>query len=99
MRACQRGKAFNYMAAIDINEEEAQNGKIPAELQLKHVRTQKFIEANVPQEISIPQAYVSTIQYAKSLSYEIERYDEIEVYGEAFKDADLYRFKLLIPIK
>lgn len=93
------GKQFNYMAAIGISEEEAQSGKIPAEFQLKHIRNQKFIEANVPQEISIPQAYVSTVQYAKSLSYEIERYDEIEVYGEAFKDADLYRFKLLVPIK
>lgn len=38
-------------------------------------------------------------KYAKSLSYKIEDYDEIEVYGEEFKDADLYRFRLWVPIK
>ena len=31
--------------------------------------------------------------------YSLDKYDEIEVYEEVFRDPDFHPFKLLIPIK
>ncbi|MGF7141769.1 hypothetical protein HNQ56_000179 [Anaerotaenia torta] len=47
----------------------------------------------------MPDAYAGTIGYAKSLGYEIEDYDNIEVYEEVFKDPAFHSFQLLIPVK
>ncbi len=86
---------FTYMAAIGVDQVE----EVPFGMSVKKIRAQKFFQASVPQEISIPEAYTSAIHYAQSLSYHIDDYSEIEVYADSFEDPDISRFKLLIPIK
>ena len=58
-----------------------------------------YIQAEVPEDIKTPDAYTKTFEYAKQNGYELDNYDEIEVYEEIFKDPDYNAFKLLIPIK
>lgn len=88
-------KEFSYMAAIGISE----GMSYPLGLVPKKIRTQKFLIANVPNDVSIPQAYTCAVQYARSISYENAQYDEIEFYGSLLGNENLDRFQLLIPIR
>ncbi len=91
---CDNGR-FRYIASIGVSEAaEAPPGMIK-----RYVREQDFLQANVPDSISTPDAYAGTVGYAKSLGYEIDSYDTIEVYEELFQDPDVNSFKLLIPVK
>lgn len=87
-------KEFSYIAAVGINE----GMSFPPGLVLKKIQTQKYLVANVPHDVSIPQAYTCAVQYARSISYEIDQYDEIEFYGSLLGNENLDRFQLLIPI-
>ncbi|MGE5678868.1 MAG: AraC family transcriptional regulator, partial [Pseudomonadota bacterium] len=89
------GGSFNYMAGIGVDPE----AEPPQGMSRRLVRKQSFFQACVPEDISIPDAYSGTTGYAKSLGYELEDYDNIEVYEETFQDPDISSFKLLIPIK
>lgn len=91
---CSNGQ-FKYMAAIGVDSAN----DIPLGMSKRIIRTQKFFNASVPEFISVPDAYTSAVNYAKSLEYEIQDYDDIEVYEEAFQDPDIYSFKLWIPIR
>lgn len=91
---CYNGQ-FKYMAAIGVNCAD----EVPLGMSKRTIRTQNFFQACVPEFVNTPDAYTSTIDYAKSLEYEIENYDDIEVYEEIFQDPDIHSFKLLIPIK
>lgn len=86
---------FKYMAAIGVSHDAV----VAPGMVKRLIRTQKFIQASVPESIATPDAYAGTIGYAKSLGYELDSYDNIEVYDEVFHDPDIYSFKLLIPIK
>lgn len=86
---------FKYMAAVGVNSAI----ELPKDMIRRSVRAQSFFQATVPASISIPDAYSATIGYAKSLGFEIEDYDNIEVYDEIFKDPAFYSFQLLIPVK
>lgn len=86
---------FKYMAAIGVNSTD----KVPQGMSIRRIRSQTFLQARVPVAVSIPDAYTGTIGYAKSLGYEVEEYDNIEVYDQNFQDPDYNSFKLLIPIK
>lgn len=86
---------FKYMAAIGVYS----SGEVPSGMSKRLIRAQSFFQASVPDFISIPDAYSGTIGYAKSLGYELDDYDNIEVYEEIFQDPDVNSFKLLIPIK
>ncbi|BBF43405.1 transcriptional regulator, AraC family [Lachnospiraceae bacterium KM106-2] len=88
-------ESFVYMAAVKV--EKVKN--VPEGMTIRNIRSQKFFEASVPDRISTPDAYTSASLYAKSLSYEIDEYDDLEVYEDNFRDPDVHRFKLLIPIK
>lgn len=91
---CKNGK-FKYMAAIGIEF----LSRVPCGMVKRVIRAQKFFEACVPEFINTPDAYTSAADYAKSLGYEVENYDDIEIYEDSFKDPDVNNFKLLIPIK
>lgn len=91
---CDNGK-FRYMAAIGVEAGD----KVPLGMSKRVIRTQNFFMACVPEVINTPDAYTSATLYARSLEYEIDDYDDIEVYGEIFQDPDIHSFKLLIPIK
>lgn len=91
---CHDGQ-FKYMAAIGVDSV----GKIPLGMSKRIIKAQKFFIASVPEAISTPDAYTSATLYAKSLGYEIEDYDDLEVYDENFQDPDIHSFKLFIPIK
>ncbi len=86
---------LKYMAAIGVDSTD----KIPSGMSARRIRSQTFLQARVPVTVSIPDAYTGTIGYAKSLGYEVDEYDNIEVYGQNFQDPDYNSFKLLIPIK
>lgn len=86
---------FRYLAAVGVNRTE----EIPPGMVKYSTKSQTYLQANVPDFISVPDAYSGTIGYAKSLGYEIEDYDNIEVYEEAFRDPAFHSFQLLIPIK
>lgn len=86
---------FVYMAAVGVEHTEY----IPKGMKLRTIGPQKFFQAQVPQRITTPEAYISTRNYAKSLGFVIECHDELEVYEERFQDPDSNRFRLLIPIK
>jgi AraC family transcriptional regulator len=86
---------FNYMAAIGVNGA----AEAPLGMTKRLIRAQSFFQASVPEFISTPDAYIGTIGYAKSLGYDIEDYDNIEVYDEIFQDPAIHSFRLLIPIK
>ncbi len=89
------GDRFRYMASIGVSEAtEAPPGMIK-----RYIREQDYFEACVPDSISTPDAYAGTTGYAKSLGYEIDSYDTIEVYVEFFQDPEFNSFKLLIPVK
>lgn len=88
-------KHFKYMAAVRVNKID----KIPQDMVIRSIKPQRFFLASVPASISVPDAYSAATGYAKSLGYEIEDYDNIEVYEEAFQDPAFYSFELLIPIK
>jgi AraC family transcriptional regulator len=86
---------IRYIASIGVGEAaEAPPGMIK-----RYVREQDFVKANVPDSISTPDAYAGTVGFAKSLGYEIDTYDTIEVYEEFFQDPEFNSFKLLIPVK
>jgi AraC family transcriptional regulator len=86
---------FKYLAAIRVNSTQ----EIPLGMVSRRVLERIFLQADVPEFISVPDAYAGTIGYAKSLGYEIEAYDDIEVYEEVFKDPAFHSFQLLIPVK
>ena len=86
---------FRYMAAIKVKS----IGVIPAGMVSRSLQEKTYLQAEVPDFISVPDAYAGTIGYAKSLGYEIEDYDNIEVYEEEFKDPAFHGFGLLIPVK
>lgn len=88
-------KEFSYIAAVGMNKGMV----LPPGLEIKKIRTQKYLLANVPHDVSIPQAYTCAVQYARSISYELDQNDEIEVYGEFLGNENLERFQLLIPIR
>ncbi len=88
-------KNFKYMAAIGVNSTD----KVPQGMSIRRIRSQTFLQAWVPGAVSIPDAYTGTVGYAKSLGYEVEDYDNIEMYDQNFQDPDYNSFKLLIPIK
>lgn len=84
-----------YMAAVGVKEVV----EVPKGMTVRKVKAHKYFQAIVPQEISTPDAYSGTEAYAKSLAYEIDEYDEIEVYEDSFQDPEIHRFKLFIPLK
>lgn len=86
---------FRYLAGIRVNC----IGVIPSGMVRRIVEEKTYLQADVPDFISVPDAYAGTIGYAKSLGYEIEDYDNIEVYEEVFKDPAFHSFQLLIPVK
>jgi AraC family transcriptional regulator len=86
---------FRYMAAIGVDSSD----EAASDMSVRRIRSQTFLQACVPEAVSIPDAYSGTIGYAKSLGYEVEEYDYIEVYEESFQNPDVNSFKLLIPIK
>ena len=86
---------FVYMAAVGVQNPE----DIPSGMVKRTIRAQKFFEANVPEQISTPDAYTGSVDYAKSLAFHIEDYDDLEVYENTFQDPDYHRYKLLIPIE
>ncbi len=86
---------FKYMAAIGVNNVV----EAPLGMKKRFIRAQRFFQASVPDFISTPDAYSGTIGYARSLGYDIEDYDNIEVYQDTFQDPAVHSFKLLIPIK
>lgn len=86
---------FTYMAAVKVANQE----QVPEGMVLRKIRPQKFFQAFVPESVSIPDAYTTTTNYAKSLTYTLDEYDNIEVYEERFQDPDTHSFQLLVPIK
>lgn len=89
------GENFIYMAAVKVTNTDT----LPKGMVIRKIRSQTFFQAFVPESISVPDAYTSTINYAKSLAYTLDEYDNIEVYEDQFQDPDLHRFQLLVPIK
>lgn len=89
------GEYIKYLAGVGVKS----GACLPQGMVRRSVRTQSFFRANVPDSISVPDAYTGTIGYAKSLGFEIEEYDNIEVYEEKFRDPAYYSFQLLIPVK
>lgn len=85
---------FKYLAGIRVNSTQ----DIPSGMVSRRVQERTFLQAEVPEFISVPDAYAGTIGYAKSLGYEIAAYDDIEVYEEVFKDPAFHSFQLLIPV-
>lgn len=86
---------FKYMAAVGVNKAE----NIPKDMVKRSIKSQTFFRASVPASISVPDAYSATVGYAKSLGFDIEDYDNIEVYDETFRDPAFYSFELLVPVK
>ena len=87
---------FKYMAAIGVNNA----AEAPLSMTKRFIRAQNFFRQAFPDFIGTPDAYSGTIGYAnRSLGYDIEDYDNIEVYEDIFQDPDVHSFKLLIPIK
>lgn len=86
---------FRYLAGVGVNHID----ELPPGMVRYSMKGQTYLQANVPDVIITPDAYSGTIGYAKSLGYEIEDYDNIEVYEEAFRDPAFHSFQLLIPIK
>lgn len=86
---------FRYLAGIGVNS----TGEIPSGMVSRIIQEKIFLQAYVPDFISVPDAYAGTIGYAKSLGYEIEDYDNIEVYEEEFRDPAFHSFQLMIPVK
>lgn len=86
---------LRYMAAVGVNY----TGDVPAGMIKRHIRAQKFFQATVPEQISVPDSYMATIGYARSLGYELDEYDQIEVYEDIFRDPADHSFKLWIPVK
>jgi predicted transcriptional regulator YdeE len=86
---------FKYLAAIGVDC----IGEIPSGMVSYIIQEKTYLQADVPDSISVPDAYTGVIGYAKSLGYEIEDYDDIEVYEEVFRDPAFHSFQLLIPIK
>lgn len=84
-----------YLAGMAVrNTENIPAGMVPYEL-----RSQKYFQAEVPAEVSVPDAYMATIGYARSLGFVPDEQDQIEVYEETFRDPADHCFKLWIPIK
>lgn len=91
---CQ-GDKFTYMAAVAVDK----INNVPEGMSIRTIRNQKFFQAKVPEEILTPDAYMGTVNYAKSLGFSIETYDEIEAYDAIFHDPDVSEFRLLIPVR
>ncbi len=89
------GNHFRYLAGIRVNC----IGEIPSGMVSRIVQEKTYFQADVPAFISVPDAYTGTIGYAKSLGYDIEDYDNIEVYEDIFRDPAYHSFQLLIPVK
>jgi predicted transcriptional regulator YdeE len=89
------GNHFTYLAAIGVSCSK----EIPLGMVSHTVKEQTYLQADVPDSISVPDAYSGVIGYAKSLGYEIAKNDNIEVYEEVFQDPAFHSFQLLIPIK
>lgn len=93
--SCDKGDTFTYMAGIEVEE----SCDVPEGMVKRIIKKQKFIQAEVPESVKIPDAYNRTFEYAEQNDYIIDRNDNIEVYEEMFQDPDDHPFKLLIPIK
>lgn len=92
---CNENDSFTYMAGIEVEE----FCNIPDGMVKRILRKQKYLQAEVPQDVKTPDAYTKAFEYAKQNCYSLDKYDEIEVYEEVFKDPDFNAFQLLIPIK
>jgi AraC family transcriptional regulator len=90
-----KSECFPYFAGIGVSCSE----EIPCGMVSYQVKEQTYLQADVPEFIDVPDAYIGAIGYARSLGYEIEEKDDIEVYEEVFRDPAIYSFQLLIPIK
>ena len=71
---CHAG-GFTYLAALGVNREIIP----PRGMTLRRMNTQAYFQADVPDRISVPDAYTSAAGYAKSLGYEPAAADEVEV--------------------
>ncbi len=91
---CENDK-FRYMAAIGVTDLI----KVPTGMTARLMKAQSYFRACVPASVSVPDAYTAAIAYAKSLGYDLENYDAIELYHEIFQDPEINSFHLLIPIK
>ncbi len=92
---CNQSDSFTYMAGIEVEE----FCDVPDGMVRRILRQQKYIQAEVPQEVKTSDAYTKTFEYLNKNGYLLDKYDEIEVYEEVFKDPYFNAFKLLIPIK
>ena len=90
-----KGDTFTYMAGIGVEE----FCDIPEGMVKRIIRQQRYLQAEVPEVILTPDAYTKTFEYVKQNGYSLDKYDEIEIYEEIFKDPAYNAFKLLIPIK
>lgn len=93
--SCNKGDTFTYMAGIEVDE----CCDIPEGMVKRMIRRQRFLQAEVPEDVITPDAYTKAFEYAKQNGYSIDEYDEIEVYEEIFKDPEYNAFKLLVPVK
>lgn len=92
---CDQSDSFIYMAGIEADE----NCDVPAGMIKRILRQQKYLEAEVPQDVITQDAYTKAFEFARQNGYSLDEYDVIEVYEEVFKDPYDHAFKLLIPIK
>ena len=93
--SCDQSNTFTYMSGIEVEEACA----VPKGMVKRVISKQKFLLAEVPENIKTPDAYKKTFDYIKENSLTMDDNDEIEVYEEIFKDPDNHTFKLLIPIR
>ena len=93
--SCNESNAFTYMSGIEVEESCA----IPKGMVKRVIGKQKFLLAEVPEDIKTPEAYNETFEYIKDNDLIEDDNDGIEVYEEVFKNPDNHTFKLLIPIK
>lgn len=96
---CESGHAepdrFSYLAAVGV----LPGAVPPAGMDGKRLRAQTYMQARVPECVSVPDAYTQTLGYARECGYAIEDYDYIELYDETFQDPADHSFQLLIPVK
>lgn len=86
---------FMYMAGIEVLE----GAEVPEGMTRRVINSQKFVQAEIPEEIKTKDAYNETSEYIKKNGYVLGNNDELEVYEEMFQDPEYHTFKLLIPIK
>lgn len=92
---CNGNGTFIYMAGIEVREACT----VPEGMTRRIISKQKYIQAEVPEDIKTPEAYKKSYDYIKENGLTIDDNDEIEVYEEVFKDPDNHTFELLVPVK